>query len=441
MFDHDTKTMNEIVALQGWIYRRIACVIMGAAFILMCFFPIIFKKIDLPVWYPYATFSVMLFGSMLGYFMNYRACVLNADQKGYKVTRVTSGAGIFFKLLLILLLPVVSNPFIFYLSTTVLGSLFGCLWLNHVLKKEYPWLHKAEKTGKQLLKEYPNIIKTTGFIFFHQIASFIVFKLSPFVMYAFTSLTAVAYYSNYLIIIDKAKDVLSMAFNSTGNGVGNLIASNDQKHILEVFWELIDSRLCISFGFIFVLGIITEPLISVWLSSNYLLGSGVLFLVCFTSFLAINRTTIDEYKNGFGLFKDIWAPIVEGIINLGVALIGGYYLGISGVLLGGITSCLLIVYGWKPYYIFTRGLKLHPIKNYYLPALWRWCLLGANGLIFIYLIRLVGYVPDSFLTIFVYLIVLSIIIIPTIYLEFYFLTPGVKAFHHRITLLVKNKIK
>ena len=140
MFDHDTHTMNEIVALQGWIYRRIAFVIIGASLILMCFFPMIFAKIELPKWYPYCTFLAMLFGSMLGYFMNYRQCVLNADQKGYKVTIVTNGASIFFKIVLILLLPVVSFPYILYISTTVLGSLFGCLWLNHVLKKEYPWL-------------------------------------------------------------------------------------------------------------------------------------------------------------------------------------------------------------------------------------------------------------------------------------------------------------
>lgn len=73
--------------------------------------------------------------------------------------------------------------------------------------------------------------------------------------------------------------------------------------------------------------------------------------------MAINRTTIDEYKNGFGLFQDIWAPLVEGVINLGIALVGGYFLGIKGVLLGTVTSNIIIVYGWKPYYIFTKAFK------------------------------------------------------------------------------------
>lgn len=432
IFDSDTRTINEIVALQGWIYRRIAFFLIGASAILMCFFPLIFNKIELPWWYPYCTFLVMLFGSLLGYFVNYRQCVLNADQKGYKVTRVTSGVGLFFKLLLILLLPAVSFPFILYLSTSVLGSLFGCLWLNHVLKKEYPWLHTVEKNGKQLLKQYPNIIKTTGLIFFHQITSFIVFKIAPFIMYAFTSLTQVAYYGNYLVIVDKAKDVLNMAFSSTGSGVGNLIASGDKKHILEVFWELIDSRMCLSSGFILVIGLITDPLISLWLSPSYLLGNSILFLICFYSWMSINRTTIDEFKGGFGLFQDIGAPIVEGVINLGVALVCGYFYGIAGVLLGNVTSTILIVLGWKPYYVYKHGFKISPIRNYYLPILGRYSLLALNAYVFVFVVHWIDYQPTNFLNLVFYMSILAFIIISCMYIEFYIFSSGMKAFHRRI---------
>lgn len=441
MFDHNTHTINEIVALQGWIYRRIATFIICASVVLMCFFPWIFAKIQLPLWYAYCTFLVMLFGAMLGYFMNYRQCVLDADQKGYKVTRVTNGASIFFKLLLILLLPVVSFPYIFYVATTVCGSIFGCLWLNHVLKKEYPWLHKAEKSGKQLLKEYPGILKTTGLIFFHQITTFIVFKVAPLIMYAFTSLTTIAYYGNYLVIIDKVKDVISMAFGSTGNGVGNLIASGDKKRIMSVFWELTDSRLCISFGCILVIGIITEPLISAWLSPTYLLDHWVLLLVCLSSWLFINRCTVDQYRGGYGIYQDIWAPMVEGVINLGVALVGGYYLGIKGVLLGGVTSTLLIIYGWRPYYLYKKGFKLNALTNYFIPILKRWLLLGGNAVAILFILSEINYHPKTILTVCLYGLILGIIIVPLIYLEFLLATQGTRDFNHRMLLVVKDKMK
>ena len=442
MYENDTFTMNEIVALQGWIYRRVAAIILVGAFILMCCFPWIFSDIEIPLWYAYATFSIMLLGSMLGYFINYRQCVLHADQKGYKVTRVTQGASVIFRILLIVLLPVVSHPFILYLSTNVLGSIFGCIWLNHVLKKEYPWLHRAEASGKELLKKYPEIISKTKQIFIHKVTTLIVNQVAPLIMYAFTTLSAVAYYGNYLTLIDKAKDVMKNAFSSTYAAVGNLVASKNEERIQSVFWELIDSRLNLSFSCILVLSMITEPFISVWLSSNYLLGKSVLILVCILSFLSINRQTVDSFIAGYGLFQDIYAPAIEAVINLSVAIGLGYFFDIVGVQCGTLASTLIIVYGWKPYFLYTRGFKLNPWREYFIPMLWRWSLLAVNGFVFFSLAETLR--PehlDSYYSIAVYMTVLSLIVIPTIYIQFYFLTKGTRCFHARIVGLIKEKIK
>ena len=441
MFNKDTLTINEIVSLQGWIYRRVAYVIMAAAAILMCFFPVIFTKIDLPLWYPYATFLVMLFGSLLGYSINYRQCVLSADQKGYKVTKVTSGANLLFKIILILILPYVPCPFLFYLGTNLIGTIFGSLWLNHILKKDYPWLHKAELNGKELLKKYPGVLKKTSQLFFHQITSFIVFKVSPLIMYAYTSLTIIAFYGNYITIIDKAKDILGMAFGSTQAAIGNLIASHDDRKIIDVFWELTDSRLCISTGCLIVLAFITEPFISVWLSPKYLLSHSVLIVIAVNSWLYINRMTNEGFINGYGLFQDIWAPVVEAIINFSSAILMGKYYGITGILLGTTISTLVIVFGWKPFFLFTRGFKLKVIKNYFLPIWWRWGVATLNALIFSFLN--ITYRPKeitTFLGVFTYGAILAFIILPIICLEYYILSKGMRQFCSRMLGLIKSKL-
>lgn len=438
MFDKDTRTINEIVSLQGWIYRRIAAVIIVAAAILMCFFPLIFKDIKVPLWYAYATFSVMLFGSLLGYFVNYRSCVLSADQKGYKVTKVTSGMGLAFRVILVIVLPYVPSPFFFYIGTNLLGTIFGSLWLNHVLKKEYPWLHQAELQGKELLKKYPDVLKKTSQLFFHQISTFIVFKCSPLIMYAYSSLTIIAYFGNYLTLIDKAKDILGMAFSSSQAAIGNLIASHDRQHILDVFWELNDSRICISTACLLVLALITEPFISVWLSPNYLLGPSVLIILVFNSWLMLNRDPIGQYVSGYGLFQDVWAPIVEACINFGVSILLGRLFGIAGVLLGATASNIIIMYGWKPYFLFTHGFRLHPLRSYYIPVLYRYLLAGLA--VFIVVVVNKSLCPSSFSGFFdvvVYGLILTVTVIPAIYLEFYIFTPGMKRFHKRILGLIK----
>lgn len=135
LYDHNTETLNKIIALQGWIYRRIAYIIIILACILMSFFPWIFEKSPLPLWYAYVTFGVLLFSSMLGYFANYRQILLQADQKSYKVQRITQGAIIVKTIIQIVGMQIVAWPFVFWTIMELGFAIFSAYILNYVLKK------------------------------------------------------------------------------------------------------------------------------------------------------------------------------------------------------------------------------------------------------------------------------------------------------------------
>lgn len=442
LYDQDTQTINKIVALQGWIYRRVACILILGAIVLMCFFPRIFADISIPSWYPYATFIVLLTGSLLGYFLNYRMCVLEADQKGYKVVKATKLAGLIGQTLLIILLPYVSHPFIFYLAIQIAGQLFGCYWVNRTIKKEYPWISKVNESGKELIKEFPEVIKKTKQLFIHKLTFVIVTQAEPIIMYTFVSLTQIAFYGNYVTVIGRMKDMLSQVFLSTSNGIGNLIASKDDERIRSVFWELTDSRIYLSTCVLITMGLLAEPFISVWLDPDYLLGSNVLVLICISYWLTISRQTIDGFVAGYGLFQDIWAPIVEAIINLVVAFTMGNYFGIAGVITGGICSTTIIIFGWRAYMLFTMGLKINPWKYYFLPMFGRWLVSAVNAVLFTYLNNLI--VPqylDTWKSLFIYGALCAVIIFPVLYLEFFCLFNGFKRFHHRMYDLIARKIR
>ena len=94
LYEHNYKDINTIVSIQGWLYRRIAYIVIGGACILMCFFPIIFAKAQLPLWYAYGSFIALLISALLGYFVNYKQIVLSADQKEYKITLIIQGTKI-----------------------------------------------------------------------------------------------------------------------------------------------------------------------------------------------------------------------------------------------------------------------------------------------------------------------------------------------------------
>lgn len=198
LYDKDYKKLNKLVSLQGWIYRNVAFFIIIASGILMCFFPIIFKKSPLPIWYAYLTFSILLFSSLLGYFRNYKQIVLYADQKGYKIQEYVQGSMIVKTVLQILTIPYFPFPFFTWLILEFIGAISTTILLNYIIKKNYSWLDTKVSEGKKYLKEYPEVLKKTGQAFFHRIGFVILNQSSPLIIYAFTSLTTVALYGNYV---------------------------------------------------------------------------------------------------------------------------------------------------------------------------------------------------------------------------------------------------
>ena len=439
LFNEDYESINKIVALQGWIYRRVVVVICAGAVVLMFFFPQIFKGIQVPLWYAYATFLVFLFGSLLGYLVNYRSIVLNTDQKGYKVTRVTTGFGAFIKILQILLLPVVPNPFVFYISTSVICTLVSCGWLNYVIAKEYPWLKTTGFKGRQLLKEFPDVLKKTKQLFIHKISTVILFNATPFIMYTFSTLTVVAYYANYLLIITKLRDVVSMVYSSMGAAIGNLIASGDRKKTIRVFWELYDSRFCIAFIMLFCVYFLSNQFVILWLGEKYVIGKFLLILLVINQSIFITRLTVDHYINGYGLFADVWAPMAEGTINIGCALLLGYLIGYEGVLIGSIVSQVIIICIWKPVYLFRKGLQL-PVWNYFRPVLFRYAVMIADfiGLTFIFNIVL----PEKMTSYWVfsgYSLLTFVIVTMVIVGEFLIFSQGTRDFLVRVKGVLQHK--
>lgn len=433
--ENDFETINKIVCLQGWIYRRVASIIIIGALILMCFFPWIFSDIQAPLWYAYAIFSVLLFNAMLGYFINFKSIVLSADQKGYKITRVTQGFNVFINILQIVFFPVVPNPFLFYIFTTILSSVFGCLWLCHVINKEYPWLKTRGYRGKALLKEYPGVLKKTKQLFAHKLGEVAHNTTNPIIMYAFSTLSIVGSYSNYLTIVGQVYVIIGTMFSSVGAAVGSLIATDDKPRIIRVFWELYDSRFCLSAIAIVCLFFLIHPFMTLWIGEQYILGKLFLSIILLDALMNLTRRTVDQYINGYGLFQDVWAPGLEAIINIVGAIGFGYIWGFRGVLLGGILAQLVIIYLWKPYMLFKRGLKMQPL-DYFIPVIKRHILLLVDMIVLYFLFNnLIPHSFNNYIEFFVYTIIVLIVSSVVIIGEFYLFSQGMKDFINRLKCL------
>lgn len=364
LFDKDHNAINAIVSIQGWLYRRIAYIVIAGSCILMCFFPMIFAKANVPLWYAYGSFIVLLISALLSYFVNYRQIVLSADQKEYKITFSVQGAKVIKIFLQLLAIRFLDHGYVWWMVLEVVMAVVTSYMLDRAIKTEYPWLKPTVSEGKKLQKQYPGIITKTKQVFFHKIGGFVLTQTSPLIIYAYASLTLVAIYGNYMLIIFGVTLLIDALMNSINAGVGNLVAEGDQKKIKAVFWRITILRMWIASIICFGMYMLGDSFITLWVGKEYILPHSAFIVLIINTFITLSRTN-DTFIYAYGLFQDTWAPIAETALNLGLSILLGYYWGLTGILSGVLISQLVIVYSWKPYFLYKEGFKDH-ISEYIL---------------------------------------------------------------------------
>ena len=305
--EKDTDTINEIVSLQGWLYRRIAWIVIAGSVVLMAFFPWIFAKMPLPLWYAYASFGVLLVSGLLSYFVNYKQIVLSADQQEYKI-QYSYKASMLAKLLCqILAIRFLDDGYVWWLVLEMVFAVVASMALNRVIARTYPYLKTNLLIGRELTRKYPDVLTKVKQLFFHKIGGFALSQTSPIIIYVYTTLTVVALYGNYMLIVMGVQTLMTAMFNSMNAGIGNLVAEGDKRKIMSVFAELFSIRFLFSCIMCFGVLMITPAFVSFWIGKKYVMDSLSLLLM-------------------------------------------------TAILFGVLISLLLVVFCWKPYYLFRKGL-------------------------------------------------------------------------------------
>ena len=357
LYESNQQKIKEIVSVLGYLYHTIGKIILAGGIILACFFPLIFPDSELGLPIIYFTFVSFLGSSLIGYFINYKQVLLSADQRNYVVAAYSQSANVVKILLQMALAYYTGNYFIWVLVEFAFGILYSII-LNWKIKQVYPWLVTEIKKGKALCREYPDVLKYTKQLFVHKIGAIAYTQVTPFLVYAFASLQAVAYYGNYTLITSKLSSLLFNFLGGTNASVGNLIAEGEKDKILKVYWELMSIRFLFVSIAAFAMYHLLPPFIALWLGKEYIMSQALLVLVLISFALGIIRGVTDEFVQGYGLFSDIWAPFVEAGILILFAIIGGTLWGLEGTLLGSIVSSIIIIYIWKPYFLFSKGLQI-----------------------------------------------------------------------------------
>ena len=435
--DKDTETINEIVSLQGWLYRKIALIVGAAAIVLMAFFPLIFHKTNLPLGFAYLSFGVFLIGSLLSYFVNYQTIVISANQKDFKVHGCVSATNVFKTICQICAVIFLPNPYIWWCAIELAFSVLSSYLLHIIVKKDSPYLNTNIQIGRQLRGKYPEVITKVKQLFVHRISSFVLNQTGSIIMFAFTSLSMVTLVGNYNAIINSIRNLINAAIGNIGASVGNLLTENDKDKTMSVFEELFSIRFFLAALACFGIVKLSSPFVALWLGKEYILGRSTIILLAISIYISLTRITVDEYIYAKGLYQDIWAPIVESVLNISASIGLGAAFGVNGVLAGGIISQFCIVLLWKPYFLFTKGLN-EPILKYvwmYSKHIVAFAVCYALTSIIIHHISIDPY--DGFLSWATCAGIYALIFGAMLYFTLYFTTKGAKLILFRVLTILR----
>jgi O-antigen/teichoic acid export membrane protein len=435
--DQNHDKICEIVSLYGYLYRIIGTIVLVGGILVSASFPFIFAEEELSFGIIYFSFYVILGANLMGYFINYRQILLDSDQKNYKIAIWTQTGAILRTMVQILLVYIYKDPYL-WMFMEIIFSLFSCLVLNHVIVREYPWLKTDKSKGREILKKYPEILQKSKQIVIHRLKNFFLSRSDEILIFAFESLQVVAFYGNYTMIVGKLTGLFNNVFVGMNASIGNLVAEGNKWNIRKVFWEYLTFRYWTTGIFIIGLTFLINPVIGWWLGPQYILADHIVILILLVMYVMLTRPSIDLFINAYGLYDDVWAAYAEGIINVTVTIVVGYFYGLLGILLGKVISLLFLVVIWKPYYLYHRGFN-ESVHNYWMNILVHYLLLLGCLLLNLFTERIIGWSsPETLNAILLYGLCITLPIVIVYSILIYLLCPGARDLAMRLKIRKNN---
>jgi len=351
----DKAKVSSIMSLFRKAYIAIGCVVLGLGLVLSLFLQNIiadFESID----NAYLIYAAFLANTVLSYFISYKEILATADQKSYIISRIQILSDIITNALQIIIL-ILTRNFLLYLGIQIIMQIASRIVINITVSKRYSYIDFRSK--EKISKTDSDLIRTNvSAMFFHKIGDYFINGTDSIIISSFINIAAVGIYSNYLTIITMLTSVTNMIFNGILSTVGNIIATETPERQYESHRK-IDFAGYIIFSYCtLMLFTIMRPFIKIWAGDDYVLDRSIELIIIANFYLVGMRMTINSIKNAAGLYKvDRFSPLIQSAINIITSIALVQQLGLLGVVIGTITSSILLPMWQRPYLVYKHALK------------------------------------------------------------------------------------
>ncbi|MGE7120735.1 lipopolysaccharide biosynthesis protein [Peribacillus sp. NPDC046944] len=362
--NNDLQKIKALMNLYQRAYRIIGLVVFLLGIIIFPFIPYFINGEEF-VDHINIIYLLFLVNSVSSYYFIYKQSIIIADQKNHIISKIHSVFIILSNLFQIIIL-LISNSYILTLAIQILFRIIENIYIAQKANKLYPYIkqNNKEKLNQTEKKEF---YKNLYALFLYKISGVVTNGTDNILIAKYVGIIQVGVYSNYLLIISTLNTFLSHVFYSLNASVGNLVVKENVEKKYLIFRVINFSNFWI-YGLCSVLiWNLINPFITIWLGEGYIFNKLIVFsiLLNFLTTGMQNASTI--YRETTGLFnKGKYRPIVAAILNIIVSVILVRIIGISGIFIGTVISRLCTYFWYDPFiiykYIFKKPIKLYFIR-------------------------------------------------------------------------------
>jgi O-antigen/teichoic acid export membrane protein len=359
----DKKRITVLMKFYKQTYQIISLIILILGLLIMPFLDF-FIKGSVDFINIYLVFSIYLLQTISSYmFFAYKTTLINADQKEHITVKVGMSVDIVSSIIQIFSLLIYKN-FIIYISLLILFNIVKNFLISLKVDKEYPFI-KESIDEKLSLLELKDMFKDFGAIFLYKINTVVLSATDNIIISAFLGITTVGLYSNYILIFNTLKKIISTFYNAVRASIGNLHATTNVKREYMIF-NVINLITVILFGGAAIgIFVVSNAFITIWIGEQYVISKLFSFLLGIEFYLRGIQIFLSQFRTSMGLFQQAkYRPLFSILINLAISLLLVQFIDIYGVLIGTIIAILTTSMWYDPIIIHKYGFGLSSRKYF-----------------------------------------------------------------------------
>ncbi|MGT2798726.1 lipopolysaccharide biosynthesis protein [Streptococcus intermedius] len=338
LYDPLKKENQALVSAIMTFYKRVYFIVAGLFTILSLIVSIFFLQSIVTTTVSINTvrfyFILFTFSFTINYLTYYKQSILFAEQKNRISIGITAFVQLVFRSVQIAFL-LFGRGYLIFLLLMIFEKLAANLICNYYVNQYHPYLKKTNQEKLSREKEKA-IFKTIVPLMITQIASTVQQSTkSIFISALLGNIRIVGYYGNYQLVISMIEMIFSQFGSAFTSSFGHLAVDSNYKKMGEVYKNsafILNWIACICCaGFLACI----QDFIFLLFGQNFVLDFISVAALTFNLSIYLLNIPIISIQNALGLHKlDAKAMIIQAILAIALAFVGGKYFGMAGIFLG-----------------------------------------------------------------------------------------------------------